>query len=132
MAGELPVSSFSDIAFLLIIFFLLTTTLQQFLGIEPEMPSGEKSESQEQEKTNVVAINGGQLHFNDSPVSIGALERELAKLNLDDKPAESVERVILLEAVGNVPYEMYYRVMVAIHQAGGAISPVEEKQGGGG
>ncbi len=41
-SGEIPVGSFSDIAFLLIIYFLLATTLVKVKSITADMPSGEK------------------------------------------------------------------------------------------
>ncbi len=43
---DIPVASFSDIAFLLIIFFILATTLAKTRGFITELPSGEKSEKQ--------------------------------------------------------------------------------------
>ena len=48
---EVPVSAFSDIAFLLIIFFILATTLVQVSGVITEIPSGEQAQTQQEEET---------------------------------------------------------------------------------
>jgi len=42
-SGEIPVGSFSDIAFLLIIYFLVATSLVKLKGITADLPSGEKA-----------------------------------------------------------------------------------------
>ena len=41
--GEIPTGSFSDIAFLLIIYFLVATTLVKVKSITADLPSGEKA-----------------------------------------------------------------------------------------
>ena len=52
-----PMSAFADIAFLLIIFFILTATLNKTKGIITEIPAGEKSE-----KENILSF-GALGHF---------------------------------------------------------------------
>ncbi|MGB0144675.1 MAG: ExbD/TolR family protein, partial [Akkermansiaceae bacterium] len=42
-SGEVPTGSFSDIAFLLIIYFLVATVLVKVKSITADLPSGEKS-----------------------------------------------------------------------------------------
>ena len=42
-SGDIPVGSFSDIAFLLIIYFLVATSLVKLKGITADLPSGEKA-----------------------------------------------------------------------------------------
>ena len=43
---EIPTDSVSDIAFLLIIFFILTTTMSKLTGFTAELPSGAASQQQ--------------------------------------------------------------------------------------
>ena len=50
---EVPVSSFSDIAFLLIIYFILATTLARMTGVVAEIPSGKKAETKKETPRSV-------------------------------------------------------------------------------
>jgi len=121
---EIPVSSFSDIAFLLIIFFILATTLQQITGVNTEVPSGEKAES-ETETTPTVQLLNDQILFNEENVGMSGLGKKLAALNLAKKQKED-EKVVLLEAIGAVDYQRYFRTMASISAAGGVIAIVRE------
>jgi len=121
---EPPVGSFSDIAFLLIIFFILVTSLSQLTGLQTEMPSAEKSEAQP-EKTPTVALSEGRMLFNDETVTLEKLRTQLLELELANKAGEA--KVVLLEASGKVAYQDYYQVMAAISAAGGVVGILQEE-----
>ncbi len=121
---EPPVSSFSDIAFLLIIFFILVTSLSQLTGLQTDMPAAEKSQTQPEQTPTIVLTEGGRMQFNDEVISIEELRRALAALSLSEKEGE--DRVVLLEASGRVAYQDYYQVMAAVSAAGGIIGIVQE------
>ncbi len=121
---EVPVSSFSDIAFLLIIFFILATTLQKQTGFTSDLPAGEKSE-QPAEKTTTVNLKDRNILLNDKPVDIAQLKARLAEMELADK-ADPQDRVILLEASGAVDWQNYFQVMSSINDAGGVVAIVRE------
>ncbi|TVR10001.1 MAG: hypothetical protein EA401_12495, partial [Planctomycetota bacterium] len=53
--GRVSVDSFSDLAFLLIIFFIVATTLMQSEGFEAQLPSATES-SAENTQRNVPTI----------------------------------------------------------------------------
>lgn len=118
-----PVGSFSDIAFLLIIFFILVTSLSSLTGLKTEMPSAEKSETPPV-KTPTVAISEGRMLFNDETMTLDLLRVRLATLGLAGKTGE--EKVVLLEATGRVAYQDYYPVMAAISAAGGVVGILQE------
>ncbi len=121
---EPPVGSFSDIAFLLIIFFILVTSLSQLTGLQTEMPAAEKSEAQP-EKTPTVTLSEGRMLFNDEAVTLESLRTQLRDLELASKAGE--EQVVLLEASGKVAYQDYYQVMAAISAAGGVVGILQEE-----
>ena len=54
----------------------------------------------------------------------------LKELNLSQKTGD--QKVVLLEAIGDVEYQTYYDVMAAISEAGGAIGIVRQAEGSGG
>lgn len=123
---EIPVDSFGDIAFLLIIFFILVTALHKTLGMISDLPSGERSQAKV-EKTPSVSLHDGKISYNDKDTTLANLKGSLATLSLSDKKGE--EKVILLEAAGKVPYQQYYEVMTAISKAGGIVAIVRESDG---
>ena len=124
---DIPTDSVSDIAFLLIIFFILTTTLSKLSGFTAELPSADASQKQAaatDTKTPGVQIAGGKLLFNEQEVSLDTLRDRLLDLQLGKK--EGQEKVVMLEAAGAVDYQTYYQVMAAISAAGGVVAIVEE------
>jgi len=123
----IPTDSVSDIAFLLIIFFILTTTLSKLSGFTAELPSADASQKQAaatDTKTPGVQIAGGKLLFNEQEVSLDTLRDRLLDLQLEKK--EGQEKVVMLEAAGQVDYQSYYEAMAAISAAGGVVAIVEE------
>jgi len=124
---DIPVASFSDIAFLLIIFFILATTLVKTQGFHTEFPQGEKSE-EPPKKTTTVQLREGKIILNDEPVDLPKLRAALAELELHARTGD--DKVVLLEAAGKVGYQRYFEVMAAVTRAGGTICIVREEEDG--
>jgi biopolymer transport protein ExbD len=116
---------FADIAFLLIIFFILVTSMNKNLGFTTEIPASEKSEEQE-EKTTTVKIKGEQVFLDDEGVTLKALHERLVAKNFPEKETDA-EKTVMLEATGEVPYSRYFGTMAAISDAGGVIAIVQEE-----
>ena len=124
--GEMPTNSFSDIAFLLIIYFLVATTLVKVKTITAEMPTGEKNSESQSDKTPTINLRAGDIHFNDKKVDIDELNLKLAELDLMAK--DPSKRVILLESVGGTPYQDYFQALATISAHGGVVALVEEDE----
>ena len=124
--SEIPVGPFSDIAFLLIIFFILATTLVQVSGVLTDIPSGQQSEQKQDDKTPTVKLQGDRVTFNDNQVDIKQLRSRLAKLKLSQKAGDA--KVVLLEASGSVKYQTYFDVMASISDAGGVTAILQEEK----
>ena len=122
--GEIPTGSFSDIAFLLIIYFLVATTLVKMKSIDADMPAGEKSAQTQSDKTPIVNLRGEEIFLNDKPVDLAGLNDRLAALELFDK--EPKERVIMLETASGTLYGNYFQAMATISANGGVIALVKE------
>ena len=124
---EPDLTSFSDIANLLIIFFILTTTLSRPWGRRVDMPgaSTPPQTSSQQSDTPTINLMRDRVTFSDG----GSKEREvtmseLRKLlwqknfpSLDEK-----KRSVSVETANDVPYERYYQVVTAIAAAGGVVA----------
>ena len=133
--GDIDVTAFADIAFLLIIFFILTTTFSSIMGREMTIPSGSKPEKQDEKaiETKTVNISAHEIRYgtdeNAPPLSFEALRDRLYR---EDFPgmATDTERTVIVDAAKDVPYERYFQVITAISSAGGLVAIVEDAEGG--
>jgi biopolymer transport protein ExbD len=123
--GEVDVSSFADVAFLLIIFFILTTTFKIVGGQELNIPSGEDGESKDQ-KQLTISLTGKKIFYGEdgkSSLTLRQLRVQLADEELSTKKEE--QRMVVLESDENVVYQRYYNVMLAIRDADGIVALIE-------
>jgi biopolymer transport protein ExbD len=123
--GAIPVDSFSDIAFLLIIYFLVATTLIKVKSITADLPAGQKSNQTQAEKTPIINLRGSEIFFNDNKASIEELSERLAALKLAEQSPE--KRVIMLESAKGTPYENYFQALATISANNGVVALVEEE-----
>jgi biopolymer transport protein ExbD len=122
----IPTDSFSDIAFLLIIYFLVATTLIKVNSISADLPAGEKSSSTQPDKTPIINLRGTEVFFNDKKTSLDELNERLAALELAKQ--ESDKRVIMLESAQGTPYENYFQALAAISANEGVVAIVESEK----
>lgn len=123
--GEIPTGSFSDIAFLLIIYFIVMTTLVKVQSITADLPTGEKQSEAQIDKTPTVNLRGTEIFFNDKLLTMAQLNKALDELYLDQKPPG--KRVVMLESSSETPYETYFHTLGAISANGGVVALVEEE-----
>jgi biopolymer transport protein ExbD len=123
---NIPTDSFSDIAFLLIIFFIVATTINRVAGFMTDMPAGEKTEKPMVESPT-VQIQDDRIIFKNAPMDVPELRKRLLELNLSEKHGD--QKVVMLEATGSVDYQRYFEVMACISKAGGLVAIVKEETG---
>ena len=124
--SEVDVSSFSDVAFLLIIFFILTTTFKIMGGQELNIPSGEDGESKDQ-KQLTISLAGKKIFYGEdskSSLTLRQLRVQLADEELSTKKED--QRMVVLESAEDVVYQRYYNVMLAIRDADGIVALIEK------
>ena len=124
--AEIPTGSFSDIAFLLIIFFIVMTSLAKVKSIAADLPTGEKKAEAQSDKTPIINLRGNEMFFNDKKVTNENLNDRLAALKLSEQPP--AKRIIMLESTNNTPYEVYFQALAAISANGGVVALVDEKE----
>ena len=122
---EIPTDSFCDIAFLLIIYFILAASISQDWGFRTDIPAGQKATEATDEKTILLRDDG--IFWGERNISIDELRGELTGLNLLNRDPNS--RVVQFEAKGNVVWQRYYEVLAAIEQAGGVPGILMESGG---
>ena len=124
---EPDLTSFSDIANLLIIFFILTTTLARPWGRQVDMPGSSKPPEQQQQKGDTPTVN-----ITRDRLTVAEGEGEGKEMTMDEFrqylwkrnfPAlDEKHRSVSLETAKDVPYERYYQIVTAISAAGGIIA----------
>ncbi len=103
-------SSMTDIVFLLLIFFLITSTLVTTNALNLVLPSS-KSKVVQKQKVSVSIDKGLNYYVDMDPVSVGSMENVLHQrlANADDK-------VIVLRVEKGVPIEYAVKVMDIAYQ----------------
>ena len=126
---KIDVGSFSDIAFLLIIFFILTTTFTKIAGNKIEIPSGSEEQSEVEQKQLSVTLSAENITYGEDAksISIDELRVALAKEKFETK--EPDDRMVVLETGGEVLYERYFQVVMAINDSGGVLTLIDHAGG---
>jgi len=129
MLGQdaVPTTSLADMMFLLLIFFIMTTTLTRVRGIVSDMPAGTKDQQPQSEKTPTVMLHDNKITMNDEDVTRDVMERNLRGLNLGQKTGNA--KVVILATEGDVSYQDYYQTMAFIQNCGGVVA-IESEEGG--
>lgn len=126
---DIDVTSFSDIAFLLIIFFILTTSFIKLKGQELKIPSGAPpKERSKEDKTLTINLKSNEILYGEkgATVSLRELRHRLFKEKFDMRPNDK-ERMIILESANDVTYDLYFKVSSAITEAGGILALMERE-----
>ena len=92
-AGEIPSGSMADIAFLLLIFFLVTTTIDMDKGLGLVLPpKGEEKEIPKKNISNILLNSRGEVLLDKEPISIRDLRSVIIeKMSANDKLIFSVK-----------------------------------------
>jgi biopolymer transport protein ExbD len=124
----IPTTSLADMMFLLLIFFIMTTTLSRVTGFVTDMPSGSKSAQPQQEKAPTVTLHGDNIALNDQNVSLPDLRAKLRAMRLDQKSGD--DKVVIVTTEGDVTYQNYFETLALIQACGGMVAIVSEEEGG--
>ena len=111
---EVNSSSMSDIAFLLLVFFLVTTTISLDKGISLILPAeGNELEVNKNNIVNVLINDQGKVLLDDKPIQIKDIKRKaIDKININEKIIFSVL------TTKRTKYKHYILVLDQLKQAG--------------
>tara|TARA_B100000700_G_C14513947_1_gene609912 strand:- start:104 stop:499 length:396 start_codon:yes stop_codon:yes gene_type:complete len=111
--GEIPTSSMADIAFLLLIFFLVTTTIDIDKGLGIVLPA--EGEELEIKKTNILncLINSqGNVLLGGDPVALKDVNKEIRR-----RLAENDKLIISVKAHKKTKYGDYVSLIDQLKRA---------------
>ena len=111
---EVNSSSMSDIAFLLLVFFLVTTTISMDKGLSLILPAeGNEMEVNRKNIVNVLVNDQGKVLFDDKPTAIKDIKRKaMSKINGNSNIIFSVL------TTKRTKYKFYIEVLDQLKQAG--------------
>jgi biopolymer transport protein ExbD len=112
--GEIPTSSMADIAFLLLIFFLVTTTIDtdKGLGIVLPPPGDIEIEIRKENILNCLINSQGKVLLDEEPISVAQIHRVVGqKIRKNDK------LIISVKAHPKTTYNDYVRVIDQLKMA---------------
>ena len=105
VSANFNMSSMTDIVFLLLIFFMLTSTLVSPNALKLLLPSS-KSKTLEKQTISISITKDIQFYINEALISESSIEQELKRL-IDNKE----EPAIILHTDKSVPIEHVVKVM---------------------
>lgn len=119
--SPLPMATMADVAFLLIIFFMLTSTFARDTGLDITLPKAITSESLEKREITVWVNRAGQVRVNETWVQpadlMTALRAEFAQADV---------RGVTIRGDEAVPYGTIVTVMDVAKQLGADITLAAE------
>ncbi len=111
---EIPTSSMADIAFLLIVFFLVTTTMNQDKGIGMQLPpAGEQKKIQKKNICNIWVNAAGQILINLEEIPLNGLRADIER-----RLQENDKLIISLKADEQTPYTNFIDVLDEVKLTG--------------
>jgi biopolymer transport protein ExbD len=106
--AEIPTDSLADIAFLLLIFFLVTTTIDVDKGIGLTLPDprGEEKKIRSTNITNLLINESGQILLDMKEIALPQIRDKITQM-LRENP----KLIVSLKTDRNTPYDIYISVL---------------------
>ena len=106
-AGAIPEGGMADIAFLLLIFFLVTTTIDMDKGLGIILPAeGQEIEINKKNILNCLISSSGTVLLGGEPVEIKDLSRRVK-----EEIGKNVNLIVSVKAHGKAQYDVYIEVL---------------------
>ncbi len=117
-----------DIAFNLIVFFLVCASTQPSTGRRQDLPSSEKTKQEQQNKSIEVSLTNSEtmLTLNGDPTKTTDFPARIARL-FSQKPRPE-DRVVVVKSTQDTPYQHWIHITSQIQDAGGSITIQREEQ----
>ncbi len=119
---DVPAVASGDIAFNLIVFFLVCASTQPDTGRSQILPKSEQTQQQQEQQDEhlTVELKRNALLINGDPVKVSEIKaRVKAKLSGKSRPED---RVVIVKSADDVPYHAWIDVTSQIEDAGGIIT----------
>ena len=133
MKAEVPSMAMGDIAFNLLIFFVVLADPTSETGRPQQVPSSTNEKSTDQPGQNIEVVlrdpdkSNNTVNVNGAPVGLADLPGKLKPL-LESK-TKPEERIVVVRSSKDTPYRWWIAVTAKVEQAGGVVAmQVEEER----
>ncbi|HJP31114.1 MAG TPA: biopolymer transporter ExbD [Candidatus Latescibacteria bacterium] len=128
--AEIPTSSMADIAFLLIVFFLVTTTMNQDKGLTLHLPPvAETKQVREKNICNVWINAQDQIaFFENEQLTMVALPN--LRAGIEQRLAANDKLIVSLKAERGATYRIFVDVLDELKLSGATRISIAEPEGG--
>jgi biopolymer transport protein ExbD len=107
------VTSLIDVMFILVLFFVVSTTFVSQPAISLQLPKAQHSEATRQSPVVVYVDPNGSVFLNDEPIEMALFEQELVR-----RLADATEKSVVLKADRRVTHGAVIHVLDVIKGAG--------------
>ena len=121
-----PSSSMNDIAFILIVFFLVCASVEPEDGRSQTIPSSEKNEEQNNAQSIEVGITSSTVTINGTPYQKEQFQEKISQL-LIQKETES-ERIVVVKSQADVSYKDWIAMTEIVEKSGGIVTLLLEEE----
>ena len=110
--AEIPTSSMPDIIFMLLIFFMMTTVLRTFEGLDVILPQARKIETLEGSKRHVAYVfvsRDGMISIDDKIVKPSDVSKAIYQKRKDDNQLTvslRADKEVAMKAISNIHLEL--------------------------
>jgi biopolymer transport protein ExbD len=118
-----------DIAFNLIVFFLVCASVQPDSGKKQDLPRSEQTKQTEEKKQNIeLALTSTKnvVQLNGDPVKFAELPRSLQRLLAGKTRPE--DKVVVIKSKPDVPYDHWIAVTSLVQDLGASITIQREEE----
>jgi biopolymer transport protein ExbD len=115
-----------DIAFNLIVFFLVCASTQPDRGRRQDIPSSEQSKAEQKQENTEILVTKNGLVLNGAAVRHVELPNRL-RIHFQGKPRPE-DRVVVIKTRPDTPYENWIKVTSMVQDAGGSITIQREEE----
>jgi len=123
--SDIPMASLADIAFLLLIFFLVTTTIDVDRGIGLSLPAkGEETEVRTKNITNLLINAEGEILLDNEIIAINEIARRI-----EHKIQENPNLIVSVKTDRKTKYDVFVHVLDELKAANATRISIAEPTG---
>jgi len=108
ISGRPDLTPIVDVLFLLLIFFMLSSSFVQVSGVDVDLPDVSLTSTKGVKKFVITVDSYSKLWFNDQPQTIASLKEELVRVSSD---------TIVIRADRNAPFGEVAKIMALAEEA---------------
>ena len=122
--NEIPTSSLADIAFLLLVFFLVTTTIDMDKGLSLVLPApGEEKEIPKENISNLLINAAGNIMLDEEPIDMAEI-RGTVKRKMNENP----NLILSIKTDRQTDYQVFVSVLDQLKMANATRISIAEPE----